>query len=117
MLHVGVVLYSLNNIAFDHNQAMCVNKHCVVVVLALVNWETPKIKCHKAGHRHFQLLALLHNIVDRLIMSFYWYSDNVRSYIWSRVLVNKATNSTLNVAPNCGLVLSGYDKVGQEICL
>ena len=61
--------------------------------------------------------TLLHNIVDELIMSFYWFSDNVRSYMWSCVLVNKATDSTLNVAPNHGLVSSGYGKVGKEICL
>ena len=61
--------------------------------------------------------TLLHDIVDELIMSFYWHSDNVRSYMWSCVLVNKATDSTLNVAPNYGLVSSGYGKVGKEICL
>ena len=61
--------------------------------------------------------TLLHNIADELIMSFYWFSDNVRSYMWSCVLVNKATDSTLNVAPNHGLVSSGYGKVGKEICL
>ena len=61
--------------------------------------------------------TLLHNIADELIVSFYWFSDNVRSYMWSCVLVNKATDSTLNVASNYGLVSSGYGKVGKIICI
>ena len=48
----------------------------------------------------------------RATMSFYWCSDNARSYII--VLLVKTATHTLNATPNYWLVLSGYVKVGQE---
>ena len=50
----------------------------------------------------------------RATVSFYWYSDDVRSYMVV-LLVKRATN-ILNVDTNYRLASSGYVKVWQEIC-
>ena len=50
----------------------------------------------------------------RATVSFYWYSDDVRSYMVV-LLVKRATN-ILNVDTNYWLASSGYVKVGQGIC-
>ena len=49
----------------------------------------------------------------RATMIFYWYSDDVRSYIV--VLLVKIATNILNVDTNYWLASSGYVKVRQEI--